>query len=362
MQTFSQYSNLALNCSTVVGIGNFDGLHHGHLALVNQVKSQAQKRGLNSAILTFSPHPMRFFKGDQGPQALYSTQDRLSLLETLGIEITLLQKFTLAFAQLSPHHFVLDVLIKALKAKVIVVGYDFAFGHKRSGRVKDLQNFADQWGSEVVVIEAQNWENQHVNPSYFQTIPSSYLPESQRQNMQEHLACSPVFSSTWIRTLLKEGQVELAELALSRPYHVRGEVSHGHKRGRQIGFPTANLALSSEICPQPGVYAGWLDWGKGPQMSVISVGTNPTFQTPHLLHHQQPWSVEVHVLGDQDASLDLYGKQCCLWFTDFIRAPIQFDGIHDLIGQIKEDCQHASAVLKQRSIPLWPISSSLNTL
>jgi riboflavin kinase/FMN adenylyltransferase len=287
--------------------------------------------------------PCVFFKGDQGPLAVYSTQDRVSLLEALGIKITLLQEFTLAFAQLSPADFVFEVLIKALKAKVIVVGYDFAFGHKRSGRIHDLIRFAQQRGTHVHVVDAQSWENPYVSSSPLHLNSNGFDASN-----------SPIFSSTWIRTLLKDGQVEVAKHALSRPYHVRGEVSHGHKRGRNIGFPTANLALSSEICPQPGVYAGWLDWGKGPQKAVISIGTNPTFQTPHLLHHQQPWSVEVHALGQFDPPLDLYGQHCCLWFTQFIRLPIQFNGLHDLVNQIKHDCQQASLILESISPPVWP--------
>ena len=345
MQIFHHYSSLSLDECTVVGIGNFDGLHQGHLALVKSVQESAKTNNLQSAILTFHPHPMRFFRGKNGPQAIYSIDDRLSLLNTLGIELTLAQEFDLNFAQLSPFEFVEHVLIRALKAKVIVVGYDFAFGHKRSGRVQDLQAFAAQWDVEVHVIEAQSWDP-NSNPH------SSSSPPDFDQSLFE---VKPVFSSTWIRSLLNQGHVELATHALSRPYHVRGEVSHGHKRGRTLGFPTANLALSSEICPQPGVYSGWLDWGKGGHPAVISVGTNPTFQTPHLLHHEQEWSVEVHVLNQTHSSLDLYGKSTCLWFEHFLRSPIQFSHLNQLVEQIKIDCNQAQSILSSLNAPSWPV-------
>ena len=351
MQIFHHYSSLELDESTVVGIGNFDGLHKGHLALINQVLEQARSRNLKSAVLTFSPHPMRFFKGAQGPQSIYSTQDRLSLLEALQIDVTLLQEFNRDFAQLSPQSFVNEVLIKALKAKIIVVGYDFAFGHKRSGRVHDLNTLAQQSGAKVDIIDAQNWETQSLQNTAFSTLETDL---SYPSNLKQHLSNSPVFSSTWIRTLLKEGQVELAEMALGRPYHIRGQVCHGHKRGRAIGFPTANLAVSSEICPQPGVYAGWLDWGSSPHKAIISIGTNPTFQTQHRLHHHQPWSIEAHVLGEFDPPLDLYNKTCCLWFNRLLRQPVRFDDLNSLTQQIKEDCLHAHTVLNEIPSPIWP--------
>ena len=337
MRLFRSYQSLKNHIAkaqpTVVGIGNFDGVHQGHQALINMVIAIAEKENLSSSVLTFSPHPLRFFKGEQGPKQVYSLQDRIDLLRSLGIELVLAQIFDLAFASLSPSAFVKDVLIDALQSAHIVVGYDFAFGARRSGTLEDLIKLAQSYGAQVHIIEAQQ------SPIHKEKRP---------------------YSSTWIRELITEGKVTEAQQALGRPYHMRARVVRGLQRGRKLGFPTANLELSSELCPQAGVYTAWLDWGLGPQMSVVSVGSNPTFRETRQLG-QQRWSVEVHVLEaalnsahDLNVTLDIYDREVCLWFIRPLRAQKRFSGPQDLVKQIQEDCQSTLSDLEHALAPQWP--------
>lgn len=342
MQFFQSYQDLKKHIkqekSTVVGIGNFDGVHYGHQALINKVLKLAEQESLQASILTFSPHPLRFFKGDQGPRQVYSLQDRIDLLSHLGIKLILAQDFDLSFASLSPSAFVKDVLIDALKSAHIIVGYDFAFGARRSGTHADLIEFAQEYGAQVHIIEAQESPNHSQNRAY---------------------------SSTWIRELITAGEVSKAELALGRPYHIRARVVQGLKRGRKLGFPTANLELHSELCPQAGVYTAWLDWGQGPQASVVSVGSNPTFKKAHLPKTHQQWSVEVHVLQDQDEDqtnpvtkpeldLNLYDREVCLWFVSLLRAQQRFADSQALVQQITADCKATKDLLETQKKPIWP--------
>jgi riboflavin kinase / FMN adenylyltransferase len=317
--------------STIVGIGNFDGVHCGHQTLIERVVQSSNTTRRRPSILTFSPHPLRFFKGAQGPRQLYSVMDREDLLSHLGIQLILTQHFTNHFAQLSPHDFVKEVLIDSMHANQIIVGYDFAFGAKRSGRQKDLIEIAGQYGASVEIIEAQT------------SLDSSL---------------SRPYSSTWIRELVSAGEIGSANKALGRSYHIRALVTQGLQRGRTLGFPTANLKLYSELCPGPGVYAAWLDWGQGPQKSVVSIGSNPTFEKVHRPSMEQEWSVEAHILHPEfSGDIDIYHQEITLWFTHRLRKMIRFATVEDLIAQIKNDCLDTRRVLKQCSQPSWPLRS-----
>ena len=309
----------------VVGVGNFDGVHRGHQSLIDAVVDEARIHQLAACILTFDPHPLRFFRGDQGPRLLYSIEDRVDLMGLKGIEMVLTQTFDEAFAALSPEQFVSEVLVKALRAKHVVVGYDFAFGARRAGRVDDLKQLGAKFGFTVDVLDAQGAEGR-------------------------------AFSSSWVREVLSDTLVHQAREVLGRPYHVRGEVKRGFQRGRQLGFPTANLMLSSELCPAPGVYAGWLDWGEGAFPSVISIGNNPTFQQQHKLSSVQAWSVEVHILEPTaKEDLDIYDRQVILWFSDHLRDPMRFDGVDELVEQIRTDIQQAREKTTLLTTPDWPV-------
>jgi riboflavin kinase/FMN adenylyltransferase len=310
-------------------------------------------------VLSFDPHPLRFFRRAPNPKLIYSIEDRVSLLNHVGIEHVLLQHFDEAFAALSPKDFVERVLIESLRAQHVVIGHDFAFGARRSGTVTDLFDLCARHSVSVEVIEAQ------------------LAPEHRGDDHKTR-----PLSSSWIRESLTDGHVKEAAQYLGRPYHLRGVVRRGHQRGRQLGFPTANLELSSEISPRPSVYAGWLSWGEGPKPAVISVGNNPTFHHDHKLIDQQPWSVEVHVLPYERTSgselptssdktpvniastqvssasptwLELYDLPVSLWFVDHIRDMISFQNIEDLKTQIKIDCDIARQRLDRSTIPVWPL-------
>ncbi len=343
--TFYDYARSPLASSgvgSVVVIGNLDGLHLGHQALISEAARRASALGAALCALTFDPHPARYFSslspagsGRPAPAALYSVEERLSLLGALGVERVLCQRFDAPFAALSPEEFVREVLSGALRARAVVVGADFAFGAGRAGRVEDLARLCGEEGVEVCVA------------------PQRRAPTGE------------VYSSTWLRALVSEGRVALAREALGRPYHVRGAVARGHQRGRALGFPTANLALRGDLCPAPGVYAGWMAWGEGLNgreggsgraPCVVSVGENPTFSEPHLLAARQRWSVEAHALLDPAAPApDLYGREVVLWFGARLRDMRRFEGPEALRAQISLDCDEARRfAAAEGGLPAWP--------
>lgn len=324
---------------SVVVIGNLDGVHRGHQALLAAAGALARARGAALSALTFDPHPARYFaaaappgaEARPAPAALYSLEDRLSLLARLGVERVLCQRFDAPFAALSPERFVSDVLVGALRACAVVVGEDFAFGARRAGRVEDLARLCGALGVEARALAQLRAEGGEVH------------------------------SSTRVRALLAEGRVEEVRASLGRPYHVRGEVARGHQRGRALGFPTANLALRGDLCPAPGVYAGWVAWGAAPAPCVVSVGENPTFRDPHLLAARQRWSVEAHALLPAGAPpLDLYGRDVALWFEARLRDMRRFEGPEALRAQIALDCEAARALLAalDAGAPSWPRAGS----
>jgi riboflavin kinase / FMN adenylyltransferase len=331
MHTFQQYQKLANLGPHIVILGNFDGVHQGHQVLIHTALQQAKFHKCTSLVMTFNPHPLRFFKGDHGPKALYSVQDRKDIFLHMGIDRVLLQRFDQEFAKLSPWQFFHDVLLTSLHAHTIVVGYDFAFGAKRAGAVADLQRWGIEHNISVIVVE----------PQYSTT----------HNEIENDLNKTKVYSSTWIRNLVSQGAMQNTMHALGREYHIRGWVVKGYQRGRTIGFPTANIALESEICPAAGVYAGFMDWGIGPQKVVISIGSNPTFKEHHRLLAQQTWSFEVHILQQKH---DLYDKQVIVWITHYLRAPHKFDHIEELKVQIKKDCEASTSLLVDYHPMKWP--------
>ena len=380
MRIFRQYQHLTDQGPHVVVLGNFDGVHCGHQVLLHTAIQQAHIQSCMSLVMTFDPHPLRFFKGKQGPKALYSAQDRSGLFLHMGIDRVLIQDFNQTFAQLTAWQFFDEVLCKALHAQTIVVGYDFAFAARRAGKVTDLQKWGQEQGIHVIVIEAQkatHHQGMHKeslssltpsNQSYqSQVIPSNQVAPSNQVTPSNQVAPSnqttpnhqihsshqqPVYSSTWIRKLVQQGQMQQAYQALGRYYHVRGTVVEGYQRGRQLGFPTANLALQSEICPAAGVYAGYMDWGIGPQKVVISIGSNPTFKGQHKLFEQQDLSFEVHIL---DQVHDLYDLSVVVWVVQYLRTPRKFDGIEALKKQIQQDCEHTHTTLLNQIVIDWPL-------
>jgi len=286
---------------TLVVIGVFDGVHRGHQEILNRAKELAD--GENIVALTFDPHPTTVFAPERVPTLLTTLADRVELLKIHNADQVAVIKFTKEFAALSPQDFVKTVLVDQLEATKVVVGKDFTYGFKAAGNIETLTQSGKESGFEVVALDLMAEDNNKI-------------------------------SSTRIRTYLIEGKVELARELLSRPHRLDGLVVHGEKRGREIGYPTANLGeIEGQTIPSDGVYAGWLTVGIDRWPAAISIGTNPTFEGVRARQ------VEAYAL-DQ-VGLDLYEKRATIEFGWRLRDTLKFDGLDPLLEQMAKDCSRA---------------------
>ena len=292
-----------------VAIGNFDGVHAGHRALIVRACELASAHGVPSAAMTFDPHPSELLSPHTAPQRLTSLERRLELLAAAGVETVLVEPFTRDLASLAPDAFIDRVVIGALRARAIVVGYDFSYGAGRAGSPEALRAHGGRAGLEVAIVE-----------------PVEVGGE--------------VASSTKIRGYLKAGDLAGAERLLGRRWDVDGVVVHGAKRGRAIGVPTANISPLSDLPVAPGIYAVTLSVEGGPALpAVASLGTNPTFVEGGRL------VLEVHVL-DWDG--DLYDRRVRTTFVAALRPEQKFDSVDALIAQIRRDIVDARRLLAAR--------------
>jgi riboflavin kinase/FMN adenylyltransferase len=286
--------------STVVIIGVFDGVHKGHQALLNRAKEIADGRSI--VALTFDPHPRTVFAPDSVPPMLTTLADRVELLKIHNADQVAVMKFNEQFAAMSPGDFVENILVKQLHAGTVIVGKNFTYGAKAAGNVDSL-------------IKSGTIHNFTVD-------------------VQELAGGMDVISSSRIRNLVLEGKVTEARELLSRPHRLDGIVVHGEKRGREIGYPTANLGkIDGQTIPADGVYAGWLTVGINFWPAAISIGTNPTFEG------DRGRQVEAYAL-DQEG-LDLYDKEASIEFGWFLRPTLKFDSLDALLVQMKKDCDKA---------------------
>lgn len=292
----------------VVTIGKFNGVHLGHIEMIRLTRELAAASGCASVVMTFDRHPAALLHPERVPEDITGIERRLELIAESGVDATLIQPFTDAFAQLSPREFVSTILASTFAASTVVVGRDFRFGHRAEGTVDMLRELGVEFGFDVRVMD-------------------DIRPDGQER-----------VSSSLVRRLLEDGDVERANLLLGRLHGMRGEVVHGDARGREIGFPTANLShQASGFLPGDGVYAGWLTDDDGTRYPVaISVGTNPTFAGER---HRR---VEAFVL---DRTLDLYGHTVVVEFVERIRGMAKFDGVDALISQMDDDVLQTRAVL-----------------
>ncbi|WP_353827493.1 bifunctional riboflavin kinase/FAD synthetase [Agromyces sp. SYSU T0242] len=288
---------------SAVTIGKFDGVHQGHRAVIGALRGIADERGLQAVAITFDRHPAAYHAPDRTPPELVSTRQKLELLATTGLDATVLLHYDGALAAHTADAFVERFLVRALDARVLLVGGDFRYGAGNEGDVALLQRQGGRLGFEVVVID-------------------DVVPEGGRR-----------VSSTWIRELLDAGDVEHAGELLGHLPTVRGLVVHGFKRGRELGYPTANLAPDAEgFVPGDGVYAGWLTDAGTTYPAAISVGVNPTFDGVERR------TVEAYVL---DRDLDLYDHVVSVEFAHRIRGMEKFDGIEALVEQMGRDVLRA---------------------
>jgi riboflavin kinase/FMN adenylyltransferase len=295
-----------MSTSTVVIIGVFDGVHKGHQALLNRAKEIADGRTI--VALTFDPHPRTVFAPDSVPTMLTTLADRVELLKIHNADQVAVMKFNEQFAAMTPEEFVADVLVKQLHVGTVIVGENFTYGAKAAGTVATL-------------IESGAVHNFTVD-------------------VQELAGGVEAISSSRIRNLVLEGKVTEARELLSRPHRLDGVVVHGEKRGREIGYPTANLGkIDGQTIPADGVYAGWLTVGINFWPAAISIGTNPTFEG------DRGRQVEAYAL-DQEG-LDLYDKEASIEFGWFLRPTLKFDSLDALLVQMKKDCDEARRLTEE---------------
>ena len=282
-----------------VAIGIFDGVHRGH----QEILAEAAKHG-PVTVLTFDPHPTSIFAPERTPSALVSLADRIALLKANGAADVVVLPFTREFAAKSPAEFIRDILVNELGATHVTVGANFTFGHKAAGNVEYLKAHADGFKVSAVQLEEDR---------------------------------GSAISSTRIRTLIIDGDIERANELLTRSFYLKGPVVHGEARGRTIGYPTANLQLAENATvPADGVYAGWLSVGDNRWQAAISVGTNPTF--PGVRGRQ----VEAYAIDE--IGLDLYDQEAKLEIGFRLRDTLKFAGLEPLLVQMKQDCILAKAL------------------
>jgi riboflavin kinase/FMN adenylyltransferase len=286
---------------SVVVIGVFDGVHRGHQVLLNRAKEIADGRTIIA--LTFDPHPMKIFAPDKAPTLLVTLADRVELLKIHNADQVAVMAFNEKFAEMSPEAFVKNILVDQLRASTVIVGKNFTYGYKAAGNVDSL------------ILDG---------------IKNNFTVDVQELKAGD----SQPISSTLIRKLVTDGNVEKAREFLSRPHRLDGVVVHGEKRGREIGYPTANLGnIGDQTIPADGVYAGWLTVGINYWPAAISIGTNPTFEG---VRGRQ---VEAYAL-DQEG-LDLYDKNASIEFGWRLRDTLKFDSLDALLVQMKKDCDKA---------------------
>ncbi len=298
MKIFNGMSNYQSHGPLILSIGNFDGLHLGHQYLLQKNSDLAVKWGARSGLLSFSPHPLQVLRPNEIRYPLSSSKDQEFELERLGVDDWIQEPFTIQVRDETARHF-LERLVRSTSLKAIVVGPDFRFGKNREGDVALLQDLAPSLGYQVLV-------------------PEPYLFQGQR------------VSSSLIRQALLGGDVERAKSLLGRPFSISGKVISGFRRGRQIGFPTANIKASSVHNLRHGVYSTLVSVLGKKWKGATNIGVHPTFDESSELQ------IETHLL---DFSENIYGEELKLEFIRFLRPEIQFKDVESLKIQIAKDVQ-----------------------
>jgi riboflavin kinase/FMN adenylyltransferase len=301
---------------SAVTIGFFDGVHLGHQVVIGEVRRLAAELGAQSAVITFDPHPATVVRPESAPHLLTDLDQRLELLAATGVDRTLVLPFDEARSKESAEDFVEGVLVGCLGARAVVVGGDFHFGHQRRGDVELLRRMGEQHGFEVDGIEL------HASGA----------------------SAARVVSSTAIRSALDEGDVVAAARMLGRPHEVRGVVTHGDERGRELGFPTANVAVPEDMAlPAEGVYAARYVRPDGSvHPAAVSLGRRPQFYEEGGL-----LLLEAHLLDAAPAHdwVDLYGERSAVQFIERIRGQARFDSVDELVTQMALDVAEAARIL-----------------
>ncbi len=304
-----------ISAGSVVTIGAYDGVHLGHRKVLRLVRELANARGLDAVCVTFDRHPATVVRPETAPKLLTSLEHKLELLVgTDLLDVVAVLQFDESRSKETAEDFVHQVLVRLLGVRLVVVGADFHFGHHRGGNVALLQRMGADLGFEVIGLGLVAPESDVVHEPY---------------------------SSTRVRHRLAAGDVRRAAALLGRPHEVRGVVVKGDQRGRELGFPTANLALDTESClPADGIYAGRFCGADGQwRPCAISLGRRPTFY-----EHQEYSLLEAYLL---DFDGDLYGQRASVQFVEHLRGEQRFDSVEELVAQMHRDCDRARVILEQ---------------
>jgi riboflavin kinase/FMN adenylyltransferase len=296
--------------SPVLALGNFDGLHRGHQKIIERIRRGASERGATAVVLTFDPHPPRVVRPDKAPPLLMTTAQKLRALDRAGVQGAAVVRFTPELSQWSPERFVTAVLVDWLRVAEVWVGADFLFGRDRAGNFSVLRTLGQQYGFRV----------EKIDPVRYKEF---------------------VVSSTRIRRLVSEGRVDEAGALLGHHYAIDGVVVEGQRRGRELGFPTANISTENELVPPTGVYATAIDLRGTRWPSITNVGVRPTFEAAG------PVTVETHVFGLQE---DVYGAAVSLSFVQRLRDERRFADVDALKEQIEADVRRARRLFDNISV------------
>lgn len=293
----------------VLTIGNFDGVHLGHREIFQRLTRRAKATDGTSVVLTFIPHPLKVLAPERAPKLLNTYAEKERLIEASHVDVLICLPFTTDLAGMSAEAFIEQVLVRAIGVRHLIVGYDYSFGQGRGGDVRLLRQLGETFGFGVEILDP----------------------------LAEH---NVVYSSSLVRQMICAGDVAGAVRFLGRHFTLEGIVSHGAKRGKRLGFPTANLITEKEILPIPGVYAVKVKRGTVIYDGVLNIGWNPTFGN-------QTVTIEVHLL---DFDGDLYGETLRLYFIERLRNEKRFDSIVELIRAIQADVDQARQLLSERPL------------
>ena len=287
--------------NSYVALGTFDGVHRGHRVLINSAIEEAKKNGGISVVYTFLNHPLEIIAPERVPKMINTIDEKLRLLEEMGVDYVVLQTFDEKYAETSKEEFIDKILIEYLGAKEIFVGFNYTFAEKGSGNVEYLRKVAPEKGIKLNEIKAIEYKGQ-------------------------------VLSSTLIRKFILEGKIEEANMFLGRPFFISGEVEHGKKLGRVLGFPTANLKVVNKVYPPFGIFGGTvlIEGEKEKYNAVVNIGKNPTLKPGEL-------SVEVHIL---DFNRDIYGKKIDVSIEKHLRDEKKFGSMEELRQGIRNDVEN----------------------
>ncbi|MGH7770866.1 MAG: bifunctional riboflavin kinase/FAD synthetase [Candidatus Binatia bacterium] len=300
-----EHRNLSLS-NPILTMGNFDGIHLGHQTLLRQVVQEAKATSGHSVVLTFEPHPLRVLAPERAPRLILTHKDKMELLQSLGVDAVIIQRFDWTFANLEAKEFAQRYLIDRLKVRKIWAGRDLGFGKGRKGRVEDLIRWGAEGGFEVGIVEPIQVGGVRI-------------------------------SSSRIRELIERGDVHEVNGFLGRYHFVSGRVRRGHQRGRHLGFPTANIVTRAEVLPLDGIYATFLQVDRHPWPSVTNIGVNPTFG-------DGPRTIESYIFDFQG---DLYGQSVRLFFIKRIREEKKFSSPSLLVEQMQKDVLSAQRILSE---------------